>query len=65
MRCRLDEGTVWIEDLNSTNGTEVDGERVKTFAPIEVSHGQFVRIGKRSYALSVDAHSKPGPSPSK
>ena len=53
LRCRLDGGTVWIEDLNSTNGTEIDGERVETFTPTEVSPGQLVRIGKHSYALSM------------
>ena len=54
LRCRLDAGTVWIEDLNSKNGTEIDGERVETFTPREVSQGQIVRIGKYSYALSID-----------
>ena len=54
LRCRLDAGTVWIEDLNSKNGTEIDGEQVETFTPTEVSQGQIIRIGKHSYALSID-----------
>ena len=62
LRCRLDARTVWIEDLNSTNGTEIDGEQVEKFTPIEVSHGQLVRIGKHSYALSIDGCGKEEPS---
>ena len=54
LRCRLDEGTVWIEDLNSKNGTEVAGERLEVFTPIEISDGQFLRIGKHSYELSMN-----------
>ena len=52
LRCRLDAGRICIEDLNSTNGTEIDGERVETFTPTEVTRGQLVRIGKHRYVLS-------------
>ncbi len=62
LRCRLDAGRIYIEDLNSTNGTEIDGERVETFTPTEVWDGQFVRIGKRSYVLSTNNSSRSGPS---
>ena len=62
LRCRLDAGRVYIEDLNSTNGTEIDGERVEVFTPVEISDGQFVRIGKQSYALSIKDRAKRGPS---
>lgn len=54
LRCRLDAGRIYIEDLNSTNGTEIDGERVETFTPTEVTQGQLVRIGKYSYELSIN-----------
>ncbi len=65
LRCRLDAGGFWIEDLNYTNGTEVDGNRVKAFTPIELSHGQNVRIGEHRYGLSINANNKPEPSLSK
>ena len=53
LRCRFGRGRIWIEDLNSTRGTEVDGERLKAFHRTEVLHGQFVRIGKDTYVLST------------
>ena len=62
IRCRLDAGRICIEDLNSTNGTEIDGERVATFTPTEISQGQFVRIGKRRYVLSTNDNGRLGPS---
>lgn len=62
LRCRLDNGTVWIEDLNSTNRTEIDGKQMEKFTPMAVSHGQLVRIGKHSYALSIDGCGKEEPS---
>ena len=60
LRCRLDAGRIYIEDLNSTNGTEIEGERVETFTPTEVSQGQLIRIGKHSYELSINdlSHSR-------
>ena len=54
LRCRLDSGRICIEDLNSTNGTEIDGERVEMFTLREVSNGQVVRIGKRCYVMSTN-----------
>ena len=58
LRCRIKDGKVWIEDLNSTKGTEVDGERLAAFRPTEVSRGQFLRIGNNSYVLSTNGSSE-------
>ncbi len=37
-------GGWWVEDLGSTNGTYVDGERIS--APVELTPGRQVRIGQ-------------------
>lgn len=38
------QGGWWVEDLGSTNGTYVDGERIT--APVELTPGRQVRIGQ-------------------
>ena len=45
------DGQFWIVDLGSTNGTYVDGVRVKTRT--EIHTGQEIRLG--TYALTVNA----------
>lgn len=52
LRCRIEDGRIRIEDLNSTKGTEVDGEQLAAYRPAEISHGQLVRIGNSCYVLS-------------
>ena len=39
-----EHGGWWVEDLGSTNGTYVDGERIE--APVELTPGRQVRIGQ-------------------
>lgn len=45
----LSEGTWFIEDLQSTNGTYVNGGRIDH--PIPVNSGDEVRIGHTTFAL--------------
>ena len=45
------DGRFWIVDLNSTNGTYVDGLRVK--GKTEIRAGQEIRLG--TYALTINA----------
>jgi two-component system response regulator AtoC len=57
-RFSADEGGVTIEDLESTNGTWVNGERV---AKARVSHGDVIRIGDVAASLHVvPARGAPG-----
>jgi len=37
------DGTVWVEDLGSTNGTWLNGERLS--APAKVDRGDLVQVG--------------------
>ncbi len=46
-----DDGTWWIEDLGSTNGTWLDGARVS--APTRLATGQRLTLGQRGPALRV------------
>ena len=39
-----EDGGWWVEDLGSTNGTFVNGERIS--APVELTQGMQVRIGQ-------------------
>ena len=42
-----------VEDLNSTHGTMLDGERLKAFLPASIKHGQLLRIADFSYVFKV------------
>lgn len=51
VRMRLARSSLWIEDLNSSTGTEIDGTVLEPFMPVQVSPEQVLRIGLRSYKL--------------
>ena len=53
VRIRLVRGGLWIEDLNSSTGTEVDGTALEPYMPLQVSPGQVLQIGTRSYELQA------------
>jgi predicted component of type VI protein secretion system len=53
--------TVTIEDLGSTNGTFVNGERID--AATTVAPGDEVRIGTTMFALEAEAAAAPEPEP--
>lgn len=44
------EGSVWIRDLRSANGTFVDGQRVGN-TPVEIGTGTVVQFGSARYRL--------------
>ena len=46
---RRDDGTIWIEDLGSTNGTWVNGNRVWDRRQLEP--GDTIRIGRTVVVL--------------
>jgi S1-C subfamily serine protease len=45
-------GKFFVEDLNSTNGTRVNGHALKPFDPKEVRPGQEIRLGKLDISIS-------------
>lgn len=47
------DGKVQIEDLNSTNGTFVNGRQLNAFAPGSLHVGDIVRIGNLTLAVSL------------
>ncbi|HEX3015031.1 MAG TPA: FHA domain-containing protein [Desulfobacteria bacterium] len=44
------DGEIWLEDLNSTNGSWVNGERIS--APIQLVPGDYVKIGSITFQYS-------------
>jgi hypothetical protein len=48
-------GSLVVEDLDSTNGTFVNGERIRT--PIKVGPGDQVRVGRTMLEIEPDQHS--------
>ena len=47
------DSDVLIRDLNSRNGTYVDGERVSAEVPRQLSHHNLLRIGKYTFRISI------------
>jgi hypothetical protein len=45
-RFLLDKGVLCLEDLDSMNGTWVDGQRLEANAPVPLKPGGIVEIGK-------------------
>jgi hypothetical protein len=50
------DGKVRIEDLNSTNGTFVNGRQVAGFMPVDMNVGDSVRVGNLTLAVSMLNH---------
>jgi FHA domain len=46
MRIGLAEGRPYVEDLNSLNGTLLDGEDVPQFQPVPLAAGQELTLGR-------------------
>lgn len=49
-RLYLRDGTVWVEDLGSTNGTWLNGERLNT--PTRIRKGDRLQVGSTVLELS-------------
>ena len=46
LRVGIAEGRLFAEDLNSLNGTVLDGEEIPPFQPVPISPGQVVVLGQ-------------------
>ena len=46
-------GGILVEDLNSSMGTQIDGEGLEPFRPAELQSGQAVRIGSHLFHLRL------------
>lgn len=45
-RLSLSHGRLWVEDLNSLNGSQVDGLQLTPFQPVPLAPGQQLRAGR-------------------
>jgi pSer/pThr/pTyr-binding forkhead associated (FHA) protein len=52
-RLALDGGVLVVEDLNSLNGTLVDGEELEPFAPRRLGPGQLLTLGAVEFRLET------------
>jgi hypothetical protein len=51
-RIGVADGKLFVEDLNSLNGTILDGQEIAPFQPIPLFPGQEIRLGRVSLVLS-------------
>jgi hypothetical protein len=52
MRIGMAEGKPYVEDLNSLNGTLLDGEEVPQFQPVPLAAGQELTLGRAVLELA-------------
>ena len=52
-RLALDGGTLVVEDLNSLNGTLIDGEELEPFAPRRLGAGQTLTLGALDFRVEL------------
>jgi predicted component of type VI protein secretion system len=55
MRIGMAEGKPYVEDLNSLNGTLLDGAEVPQFEPVPLAAGQEVTLGRVVLAVARSA----------
>jgi hypothetical protein len=53
MTVTLKAGSMWVEDHGSSNGTFVNGKRLKAHSPVRVLPEDFVQLGQSGVRLSV------------
>lgn len=46
------DGRLFVEDLNSLNGTSLDGRDIEPFQPVPLAPGQEIRAGRVSLVIS-------------
>jgi len=46
-----DQGRIWVEDRNSSNGTIVNGRRLTPFVAVALNNGDLLRLGDVSLTL--------------
>jgi len=49
LKLSMTEGKVWVEDLNSSNGTFVNDEQLMPFEPWELHEGDEIRLALTAY----------------
>ncbi|QEF97425.1 FHA domain protein [Stieleria maiorica] len=49
----FDDANVWVQDLNSRNGTVVGGDPLAPDVPRQLSHHDRLRIGKYTFRISI------------
>ena len=52
VRLRMKDGTILVEDLNSLQGTHVEGIALKPFVPRPIAPGQSLSIAGRPYRIT-------------
>ena len=52
LRFGMVEGALHLEDLNSLNGTLLDGSEIPRFQPVPVSPGQSVTLGRAALVVA-------------
>jgi hypothetical protein len=52
MRISKDKGKYLLEDLNSTNGTYLNGKQVTAYSPVELSPGDKISMGDIEFEVS-------------
>jgi len=60
LRVGAAEGRLFVEDLNSLNGTLLDGAPIPCFEPVAVEPGQVLTLGRVSLAVSRLAEREAG-----
>ena len=53
LRLRLADGTIMVEDLNSTAGTRLDGAVLEPFHPQPVDSGQTLKLAELVYTIDI------------
>lgn len=53
MRCKCEDKRYYIEDLNTTNGTFLNGEKIAPYCQQEVFDGDKVRLGGVEYKIRI------------
>jgi len=55
VRLRNYGGQIYIEDMNSSYGSQVDGHALQAFTPVKLNDRQIIRIAGHSYQFIISA----------
>ena len=53
-KVHIHRGVLSITDLDSTNGTYINGEKIEPREPTEIKHGDTIRIGATIMRVSLE-----------
>jgi len=53
IRLTMKGARIYVEDLNSSHGTMVDGRKIDPFNPVELQEGRVLQFAGRSFRLEV------------